>query len=128
MNSLDIERRILRHFADWQYFDQATTARDNRNFTPPDGIWCRITIQGGINTIGCISTRPHTRQAGQVVVQLFDKENRGTKDLKMRADSLAKHLAYHTDGALELLAASVINAGTHNGWYQLNVQVPYRYI
>lgn len=128
MNSLEIERLIMSHFMTWQHFDRAKTARDNRNFTPPkDGVWCRVTITGGVNHIASVGDSPCVREVGTLIVQLFDRTNNGTQAIKSQADSLAVHLGCHILGKLELLAPSIINVGADNGFYQINVSVPYRY-
>lgn len=128
MNSLEIERLIMSHFVKWEHFNQTRTARANRNFTPPkSGIWYRITILGGINHIASISDAPCVREVGTLIVQLFDGENLGTKDIKSQADSLAKHLGCTMLDDLELLAPSLIDVGASGNYYQINVSVPYRF-
>lgn len=71
---------------------------------------------------------PCTREVGTVIVQLFDRENTGTGNLKAYADSLARHLSYYKADKLELLTASVIDIGIDGReFYQYNVSIPYRY-
>lgn len=131
MNSLKIERLIMSHFMKWEHFNQTRTARENRNFTPPKtGVWIRVSVVGGINHIASMNDKPCVREVGTLIVQLFDRENTGTAELKRHADSLANHLSCQIlgdDGELELLAPSIINVGNSDGFYQINVSVPYRY-
>ncbi|AKG14164.1 phage tail terminator-like protein [Moraxella bovoculi] len=128
MNSLKIERLIMSHFMKWEHFNQTRTARANRNFTPPvSGIWYRISILGGINHIASLSDRPCVREVGTLIVQIFDDDGNGTKNIKQTADSLAKHLGCTMLDDLELLAPSVIDVGASGDYYQINVSVPYRY-
>lgn len=128
MNSLEIERLVMSHFVKWEHFNQAHTARANRNFTPPkSGIWYRISILGGINHIASLSDTPCVREVGTLIVQIFDNDGGGTKNIKQMADSLAKHLGCIMLDDLELLAPSIVNVGASGGFYQMNVQVPYRY-
>lgn len=128
MNSLQIEQIILAHIATWQYFDPKRLARDNRNITPPkDGIWGRVSVLGGVNTIASLSDTPCILQAGVLVIQLFCSENQGTVKIKTWADSLAYHLKAKQLGRLEMLAPSIINVPSTDGIYQINVSVPYRY-
>lgn len=128
MNSLEIEKQIMTHLSEWDLFDKAKTARLNRNFTPPKtGVWIRVSVVGGINHIACMNDKPCVREVGTLIIQLFDRENTGTAELKRHADSLARHLSCYKAERLELLAPSIINAGVSDGFYQINVSVPYRY-
>lgn len=127
MNSLEIEQIILNHIATWQHFDPKRLARDNRNTSPKDGVWGRVSILGGINAIASLSDEPCVLQVGTLVVQLFCTENQGTVKIKTWADGLAQHLKAKQLGRLELLAPSIINVPSNDGIYQINVSVPYRY-
>ena len=127
MNSLEIEQIILTHIATWQHFDPKRLARDNRNTSPKDGVWGRVSILGGINAIASLSDEPCVLQVGTLVVQLFCAKNQGTVKIKTWADSLAHHLKAKQLGRLELLAPSIINVPSVDGVYQINVSVPYRY-
>lgn len=131
MNSTTIERLILSHIARWEHFDPALMGKDNVNFKPPKkGVWGRVTVLGGINHINSVSDEPCVREVGTLIVQLFDRENTGTAEIKRHADSLSNHLSCQIlgdDGELELLAPSIINVGNSDGFYQINVSVPYRY-
>lgn len=127
MNSLEIEKTLLNHIATWQYFDPKRLARDNRNLTAPtDGVWGRVSILGGINSIASVNDTPCIVQVGTLVVQLFCQENQGTVAIKTWADSLARHLKTKQLDRLELLAPSIINVPSMDGIYQINVSVPYR--
>lgn len=128
MNSLEIEKLIMTKLVSWQYFSKERTARLNRNFIPPKvGVWIRPTILGGVNSIACIADKPCIREVGTLIIQLFDRENTGTAELKKYADSLAQYLGCQLLGQLELLAPSVIHVGITDGFYQINVSIPYRY-
>lgn len=127
MNSLQIEQTILGHIKSWEYFDDVPLAKDNRNVKPTNGVWGRVAILGGINSIMSLSDKPCVLQVGTLVVQLFCAENQGTVKIKTWADSLAQHLKAKQLGRLELLAPSIINVPSNDGIYQINVSVPYRY-
>lgn len=129
MNSQQIENLILLRLRAWQEFDPKRAVRANLKFeTPTDGIWLRVTIKGGINQLHGMNTKPCVLQVGTVIIQLFDRIGNGTKAIKTRADSLANHLGCYSTGKLELLAPSVIDMGDDgNGFYQINVSIPYRY-
>ena len=129
MNSLEIERLIITHMADWDYFNPQKIARSNVNFKPPKtGIWYRFSVLGGVNLIHSINDKPCVLQQGTVIVQLFAPHGTGTGELKTQADSLAEHLGCYKADKLELLAPSVLDMGDDNhGYYQINVSIPYRY-
>ena len=128
MNSFHIEQTLLTHIKSWEHFDNVPLplARENRNFKPPDGIWGRVTILGGVNQVRSISNTPNILQQGTLVIQLFCPQDLGTVAIKQKADSLANHLQTRRFGRLELLAPSIINAGFHD-YYQINVSVAWRY-
>lgn len=126
MNSFHIEQTLLTHIKAWDYFDDVPLSKENRNFKPPDGIWGRVTILGGVNQVRSISNTPDILQQGTLVIQLFCPQDLGTVAIKQKADSLANHLQTRRFGRLELLAPSIINAGFHD-YYQINVSVAWRY-
>lgn len=128
MHSLEIEKSIIQHLMTWQYFKKEHTARLNRNFIPPKtGVWIRPTVLGGVNHIACMNEKPHIREVGTLIIQVFDRENAGTADLKRQADSLAQHFSCVLLDSLELLAPSINDVGVNDGFYQINVSIPYRY-
>ncbi|MDX1464492.1 MAG: phage tail terminator-like protein [Halomonas sp.] len=86
--------------------------------------WCRVTIQDGDRTF---ATQDNTAlAAGTLFVQVFTRDGEGPDAARDLADSLAAHLDDYTAGALVCDAASVGNAGPGDGWYQINVSVPWR--
>ena len=129
MNSAKIENLILSRIKDWQHFDDKRIVRTNRKFVVPEtGVWSRVTIKGGINSIASLSDKPCIKEVGTVIVQLFGCIGNGTGEIKKQADSLANHLGCYTVDKLELLAPSIIDVGDDgNGFYQINVSIPYRY-
>ena len=129
MNSAKIENLILSRIKDWQNFDDKRIVRTNRKFeTPKTGVWSRVTIKGGINSIASMSDKPCIKEVGTVIIQLFESIGNGTHAIKIQADSLAHHLGCYTIDKLELLAPSIIDVGDDgNGFYQINVSIPYRY-
>ena len=129
MNSAKIENLILSRVQELQHFDDKRIVRENRKFEVPSaGVWSRVTIKGGINSIASMSDKPCIKEVGMVIIQLFERIGCGTKTIKEQADSLANHLGCYTVDKLELLAPSIIDLGDDgNGFYQINVSIPYRY-
>jgi len=96
-------------------------------FTPPDtGLWCRLSILPGTSFMAGMADRPYTRKPGLIVVQCFARVRTGVKGLATLADALESHFAYWASGDLECLEASQVNVGEASGFYQVNVNIPYR--
>lgn len=100
----------------------------NRTFSiPTSGIWGNVTFMGGDGFIAGLSSNPLTRHTGVLSIQLLDREGNGEAELSMMADALGNHLSYYQYQGLELLAYSRIEVGsTDNGFFQMNINVPYR--
>jgi hypothetical protein len=88
--------------------------------------WVRLTIQHGDSFTAGLSDKPCVRRTGLVMVQIFTADDQGSREAYQIADSLATLLQYHRDGDLETLAASMQRVGPRDGWYQLNIQCPFR--
>ena len=93
--------------------------------------WCRASIAQGDRAH---ATQSGTiRSAGLLFIQVFTDDGIGPKDARDLADSLAAHLDGHITGALVLRAAHMRDnlpgeavTGPSDGWYQINVTVPWR--
>jgi len=94
--------------------------------TPNSGQWCRLSIQHAPAHMAGMADRPYTRKPGLIVVQCFAREQTGMMALTKLADDLEAHFAYWRTGDLECLEASLIPAGRHDGWEQVNVRIPFR--
>lgn len=85
--------------------------------------WCRVTIRDGDSGF---ATTASTLRPGVLFVQVFTADGIGDALARQLASSLAAHLEGWTSGALRLEAATLTNIGPSDGWYQLNVSVPWR--
>ncbi len=85
--------------------------------------WCRVTIRDGDSGF---ATAGSTLRPGVLFVQVFTADGIGDAPARQLASSLAAHLEGWTSGALRLEAATLTNVGPDNGWYQVNVSVPWR--
>lgn len=93
-------------------------------FTPPaTGLWCRLNIQHATAFMAGMADQPYTRKPGQVSVQCFARLKTGLKALNVLADQLEAHFAYWSSGHLEFGAASQVDAGEFEGFYQINVNI-----
>lgn len=129
MHSIEIEKLINARLLALPNLDLKRVAWLNQNFKPPHaGLWIRPTVLGGINFMSGMSNEPCLRENGTFIIQVFCRENEGTGNAKVYADSLAKHFAFYKVDKLEILAPSVITVGIDdNNFYQINVSFPYRY-
>ena len=129
MHSIEIEKLINARLLALPNLDLKRVAWVNQNFKPPHaGLWLRPTVLGGINFMSGMSNEPCLRENGTFIIQVFCRENEGTGNAKVYADSLAKHFAFYKVDKLEILAPSVITVGIDdNNFYQINVSFPYRY-
>ena len=129
MHSIEIEKLINARLLALPNLDLKRVAWVNKNFKPPTtGFFIRPTILGGINFMSGMSDKPCLRENGTFIIQVFCRENEGTGNAKVYADSLAKHFAFYKVDKLEILAPSVITVGIDdNNFYQINVSLPYRY-
>ena len=129
MHSIEIEKLINARLLALPNLDLKRVAWLNQNFTiPTTGVWLRPTVLGGINFMSGMSNEPCLRENGTFIIQVFCRENEGTGNAKVYADSLAKHFAFYKVDKLEILAPSVITVGIDdNNFYQINVSFPYRY-
>ncbi len=128
MNNIIIERLIMTHLMKFEKISKERVARVNQNFIPPaSGIWIRPNIIPGINFISGIAGAPCTREIGTLTIQVFDRVNQGTANIKEFCDELGKHLSYYQIYNLELLSASLVFVAVDNEFCQYNVILPYRY-
>lgn len=97
----------------------------------PDGrpIWARLANVPGLSSTPEVGVRPCVRRTGIIIVQLFVRSNTGTLAITRAADTLVRHFEYYSDpnGAFECYAASANEIGDEgNGWWQVNISIPYR--
>lgn len=102
--------------------DQRAVTEAVRNKEP----WVRLTIQHGDSLTAGVGSSPCVRRTGLIQCQVLTAERVSTQQASQIADSLAAQLQYWRSGALETLAASVNRIGPADGWYQINLSVPFR--
>ncbi len=85
--------------------------------------WCRVTVRDGDSGF---ATTASTLRPGVLFVQVFTDDGIGAKTARQLADSLTAHLEGYVSGALRLEAATVTTVGPGDGYYQVNVSVPWR--
>jgi len=65
------------------------------------------------------------RRLGVLVIQIFVKENTGTRRIKFLADTLTPLFKSVKLGIIQFESPTLIRVGQNNGYYQENFQVPF---
>ncbi|BBP71122.1 hypothetical protein PHLH6_31260 [Pseudomonas sp. Seg1] len=92
-------------------------------------IWARLADVPGLSSTPEIGLGPSVRRTGILVIQLFVPSYKGTLAITKAADTLVQHFEYYSDptGPFDCFAASAQVIGDDGlGWYQVNLQIPYR--
>lgn len=134
MNDVLIESLVMQHLALMPNLNRANVKRENINFDPAKitGIWLQVNLRASVSIATSITTDPCVTDYGQIIFQVFDKENNGTGAVKTYANKLAAHFnckqLFSKDDLLDLQAATTITVGADgNGFYQVNVVIPYQF-
>lgn len=90
-------------------------------------IWARLADIPGLASTPEVGLSPCVRRTGIIIVQLFVPSYKGTLAITRAADTLVQHFEFFSEGGFDCFAASAANIGDDgNGWYQVNIQIPYR--
>ncbi|WP_423812407.1 phage tail terminator-like protein [Pseudomonas asiatica] len=92
-------------------------------------IWVRLVDIPGLSSTPEVGNGPSVRRTGVMVIQLFVPTYKGTLAIAKAADTLVQHFEYYSapEGPLDFFATSASVIGDDgNGWYQVNLSVPYR--
>lgn len=92
-------------------------------------IWARLADIPGLSSTPEVGNGPSVRRTGALVIQLFVPTYKGTLAITKAADTLVQHFEYYSapEGPLDFFAVSPNVIGDDgNGWYQVNVSIPYR--
>jgi hypothetical protein len=92
-------------------------------------IWARLADVPGLSSAPEVGIGPCVRRTGVIVIQLFVPPYKGTLAITRAADTLAQHFEFYSDPGVpfDCFAASTNVIGDDGqGWYQVNVSVPYR--
>ena len=93
--------------------------------------YCALFIRRGEGHQITLGPSPQLqRWAGLIVVQVFVPEDTGTQVIADYADSIAavfnrQELSTGASGLIRCRVARVDTIGTRNGWFQMNVTIPY---
>lgn len=92
-------------------------------------IWARLSDIPGLSSAPEVGIGPCVRRTGMIVIQLFVPTYKDTLAITRAADTLVQHFQFYSDpsGPFDCFAVSANVIGDDgNGWYQINLQIPYR--
>ena len=112
------------------YEAKTPIAWPNVNFTPPSGAWVRFNVLDGEGSWRSIGS-PGSNLAGYVgvvVIQIFVPLLSGESTARDYADAAAAIFQGKGIGGIRfsLATAQVLNTSLADGWYQMNVSIPFR--
>ena len=123
MESERVAQLIRKRFA--EHYQRTPVAWPNAAFTPPDDEpWVRLTIKGGDGR-QVATTGRRIRRSGVVIVQVFTPEGEGDAPARSIADEVAAIFEAMTLDGVRFKAASNEVVGAHEGWFQINVEIPF---
>jgi hypothetical protein len=98
-------------------------AYENVSFNPPSNSpWIRLFIingDSGYNTLNSF------RYVGVVTIQVFTPQNGGTNTARKYADTISAIFRGKEFDGLIFRASTVKSVGISDGWYQVNVTIPF---
>lgn len=101
---------------------------NNQPFEPAGKtIWARLADIPGLSSAPEVGLVPKVRRTGIIVIQLFVPSYKGTLVITRAADTLVRHFEFYSESGFDCFAASAATLGDDGlGWYQVNIQIPYR--
>jgi len=121
---------VITRMTQWTGIPAASVDFPNNNvpFDPAGkSIWARLANIPGLASTPEVGLTPHVRKTGIIVVQLFVPTYKGTLAITKAADTLVEHFQFFSQGGFDCFAVSTNTVGDDGlGWYQVNIQVPYR--
>lgn len=129
MSSATINTELRTRYNTW--VDKPSTEFPNEVFTPPNppAFWARFTVKLGEEyrmDIGTGTGNATYRIPGVLIVQLFYPQNKGNGDVLLKADALASKFRNWCGATITCEATTVEEIGISEGYYQVNMSVPFR--
>jgi hypothetical protein len=119
----DIENRMNDNWA------TTPIAWDNVHFNPPENgdPWVAFHIyEDATNRITIGNPGVH-RISGTIVINIMVKENSGTAEARGYADTIGAIFRDAVFSGITCREVTLTPAGVNNGWYQLNLTIPFQW-
>lgn len=110
-------------------FADLPTLNDNQkdNIDKSD-LWCRLTVLSGDNNqITNGGEKNQARLTGVVIAQLFSPLGTGDGVSKSKAKQIIDKFSAYRDSKLSFKVGTMKRIGKREGWYQINVNIPYTF-
>jgi hypothetical protein len=108
-----------------QWAGRTPVAYPNVPFSKPNASpWVRLTVMSGSAFLAGIPR--YFRHPGVIDIQVFVPEGVGSKDALLLADQAAAVFRVASFNGVVCRTPYVVPAGTNDGWYQVNVSVPFQ--
>lgn len=120
------ERQTIETRFNTQWASASPIAWDNVSYTPTTGTsWVRFSILSGAAFQASLETTPKYRHTGIIDIGIFTPEDGGTQTARTLADTAAAVFRGWSSGGIVCRAPYITRIGQSDGWYQLNVTVPF---
>lgn len=128
MTLTEIRNAVIARMAAQTAIAKSDVTYPNDPTFDPSGksIWARLTNipgQAGANEIGA---GPVVHRTGIVIVQLFVPVHTRSLLITETADKIRDLFEFKDDGRLSYFSVSAYEVGESDGWYQWNINIPYR--
>jgi len=118
-----IRSRWKTNIADAQ---SVTTVYDNAPDThPDDSLWVRLSIKYSQATLNEIGSQKTFRIRGRMVAQIFDRIEKGDKDINALIDTIRPFFRAVTDTGVTFMTPEVSVVGADGKWWQVNLSCPF---
>lgn len=122
---------IFKEFRDrYKLNNIVPTEYPNEPFTRPvpPALWARFNVlEGDENALDIGSTTKSFRTVGLLSIQLFAPSDKGSVDILTQADTIADIFRNWNGDTVTCREAKINKIGnTEDGWYQVNVTVPFK--
>jgi hypothetical protein len=104
---------------------------ENAPFQEMATAYCAVFVRRGAGNQITLGPAPQlNRWAGLIIVQVFVPEDTGTQTIAGYCDSIAdvfrrQEFSVGASGLIRCRVPNVTTVGTRDGWFQMNVEVPY---
>ena len=107
--------------------DSTKIAWDNVKFNIPTdkSEWCRVSVQNNISNHKSFGPNKRTRREGIIFVQVFCIENTNTLSLNQITDNVVEIFETKLLSGVKFQSPNVNEVGVSDGWFQVNISVPF---